>query len=437
MEKTTKTFSQISEEMKCDTRLLNESEDLNIKAKILKGILESEEEYKKLKSGIGSDASDDEVLESMNIIIEKYISYLLTSQIINEAEEEDEEEKNTEPEPESEPEEEPVPEDDEVSDDEDTTENLEKEIEKETDVEKKEQLQVLASIIKQKLIHKFAKTPVDINRITKILTNFITRGHDENNIKNELDQRAFIDFSLDVMKILLNNKRIASLVGLEAMTEEAETSVITEAKKNTIKKKRRAKASKKSATDTISPKLDMLLRLGLVDQKLYSRTKRALTNKKASGSISIYRNLLFDLLDDIIQYIQKDPTLYNRMRINVMKEMKNSLPKKEDLIAAYESGCECRKNGLTEEELPEEYMNDEFLREAWYKGFNDDSKPQFKKPHKKDSPHYRTDHHYGDGDIDPETVPVFKSSLTKQEPEKEEEPKKKFNLNTLLQRMRP
>jgi hypothetical protein len=26
----------------------------------------------------------------------------------------------------------------------------------------------------------------------------------------------------------------------------------------------------------------------------------------------------------------------------------------------------------------------------------------------KDSPHYRTNHHYGHGDIDPETVPVFK-----------------------------
>ncbi len=36
--------------------------------------------------------------------------------------------------------------------------------------------------------------------------------------------------------------------------------------------------------------------------------------------------------------------------------------------------------------------------------------PKFK-PHKqKDSPHYRTDHHYGYGDIDPQTVPVFKPS---------------------------
>ena len=31
-----------------------------------------------------------------------------------------------------------------------------------------------------------------------------------------------------------------------------------------------------------------------------------------------------------------------------------------------------------------------------------------KKP--KDSPHYKTDHHYGHGDIDPATIPVFKPS---------------------------
>ena len=26
----------------------------------------------------------------------------------------------------------------------------------------------------------------------------------------------------------------------------------------------------------------------------------------------------------------------------------------------------------------------------------------------KDSPHYRTDHHYGHGDIEPSTIPIFK-----------------------------
>jgi len=36
-----------------------------------------------------------------------------------------------------------------------------------------------------------------------------------------------------------------------------------------------------------------------------------------------------------------------------------------------------------------------------------------KKPSKKrkDSPHYKTDHHYGHGDIDPATIPIFKPSF--------------------------
>ena len=41
-------------------------------------------------------------------------------------------------------------------------------------------------------------------------------------------------------------------------------------------------------------------------------------------------------------------------------------------------------------------------------------KPAFKPMKKagdKDSPHYRTDHHYGYGDIDPKTIPVFKPSF--------------------------
>jgi hypothetical protein len=418
-----KNYSQIFEEMKSDIRLLNESQRMSTNVGIIRPLFEAAEECNCLKKGISPNSTDEEVLEAIDVLSEKYLSYLLSSEFLAEAEEEE----NTEPDPPTE--EEPLPNEEETEPEET---NIEKEIADETDEEKKERLQVLDSIIKQKLIHKFAKTPVDINRITKTLINFITKGHDEAQIKNELDQRAFIDFSLDVMNVLLKNKRIASLVGLEAITEEKE--VITEAAKgkNPIKKKRREKNAPKKV-DTISPKLDMLLRLGLVDKKLYARAKRALANKKATGSISIYRNILFDLLDDIIQYIQKDPTLYNRMRINVMKEMKNSLPKKEDLIAAYESGQDCRRKGLTEDELPEEFMTDEFLKEAWYKGFNNKEKPQFKKPQEKDSPHYRTDHHYGDGDIDPETVPIFKSSLNKDEDDIDE---KKSRFRDILQKIR-
>ena len=94
-------------------------------------------------------------------------------------------------------------------------------------------------------------------------------------------------------------------------------------------------------------------------------------NKKAAGSVPVLRNLLFDILDKIVNYIQKDPVLYNRLRINVMKEFRSSLPKKDDFNAAYEDGMKKGQEMLTEEdpEIPSQYAGHYFTKNAWKQGF--------------------------------------------------------------------
>jgi len=189
-----------------------------------------------------------------------------------------------------------------------------------TDPTIKKKLAVLKSVIRPRLIVPFSNSPADTTRIMNTLTNYIKTGSDENQATGELDQRALIDFLLDLMNSIVNNRNLASLVSKNATVTSVSESIISEAKA--------PKNSKKKATsdEIIDVKLDMLLKLGLVDQKLYSRAKKALTNKKVAGTVPYLRNLLFDLLDRLISYIKKDPTLYNRIRINVMKEMKGMLP---------------------------------------------------------------------------------------------------------------
>jgi len=117
----------------------------------------------------------------------------------------------------------------------------------------------------------------------------------------------------------------------------------------------------------------MLLKLGLVDAKIYNRAKRALSNKKNAGTVPYLRNLLFDLLDKLISYIKKDTTLYNRIRLNVMKEMKANLnvtlPMKKEIEEAINAGREAAASGK-DAEVPESYSKHYFTKEAWLEGYN-------------------------------------------------------------------
>lgn len=206
-------------------------------------------------------------------------------------------------------------------------------------------------------------------RIVKILVKFVETDSDaDEKVISPAEKEIMTDVAFDLLNVIMRNKHIVSLLGTEAraILNSEYNPLLTEStkKKSTTAKKKK----KKKVEDKVTPKLDMLLRLGLVDKKLYARAKRALASKKALGSIPMYRNILFDMLDDIVKYIQKDPTLYNRLRINVMKEAKNLLPKKESVETAYESGKACRIENM---EMPKEYENDHILKSAWERGYNE------------------------------------------------------------------
>jgi hypothetical protein len=237
-----------------------------------------------------------------------------------------------------------------------------KEEEPVTDPEIKKKLAVLNTIIKPKLIFKYADTNSDRNRVIAALTDYIKTGSDESKATAELDQRALVDLLFDLIDVLTTNRNLATLVTKNATASSVSESVILEAKK-------KSKSKKKTSEETVDVKLDMLLKLGLVDQKIYSRAKKALTNKKAAGTVPYLRNLLFDLLDRLISYIKKDPTLYNRIRINVMKEMKGILPTKKELEEASCAGRKAAESGKMKE-VPETYSNHYFTKEAWMQGYD-------------------------------------------------------------------
>lgn len=229
---------------------------------------------------------------------------------------------------------------------------------KEITPEAKKKLQILRSVIRPRLINKFADANADQNRVYNAIKNYLESGEDEEVIKTELDQRALIDFCLDLLNVILSNKNLSNLISRDASVTSLGESYIVEGKKKKQKK----------TEETIDVKLDMLLKLGLVDKKIYNRAKRALSNKKSAGTVPYLRNLLFDLLDKLISYIKKDTTLYNRIRLNVMKEMKSSLPLKKELEEAKAAGKEAAKMGQ-ESIVPEKYSH-YFTKEAWIEGYN-------------------------------------------------------------------
>jgi len=233
---------------------------------------------------------------------------------------------------------------------------------KEVSPEAKKKIAVLRTIIRPRLINKFANNTADQNRVFNAIKAYLESGEDEESIKTELDQRAIIDFCLDMLDIILSNKNLAGLISRDTAATALSESVVNEAKKK-----------KKTSEESVDVKLDMLLKLGLVDAKIYNRAKRALSNKKSAGTVPYLRNLLFDLLDKLISYIKKDTTLYNRIRLNVMKEMKANLnitlPMKKEIEEATIAGREAAASGK-DAEVPEAYSKHYFTKEAWLEGYN-------------------------------------------------------------------
>lgn len=252
-----------------------------------------------------------------------------------------------------------------------TSDDLDQAIANEKDADIKKKLATLKTIIVPRLITKFANNNSDRNRLIRSLTAYITKGDDEEVITTDIDQRAILDLFFDMLDVITANRQLAQLLSRNAFLTSSydpiTESILLEAKK-------KSNSKKKDEDDSgVSTKLNILLRLGLVDEKLYSRAKKALGNRKAAATIPQLRNILFDLLDKLIVYIKKDPTIYNRLRINVMKEMKGTLPTKLEVIEAKKAGIAAAAAGDSKESIPEKYRNQFFTKEAWIEGYNSDT----------------------------------------------------------------
>lgn len=249
-------------------------------------------------------------------------------------------------------------------------ENIEEKIKAEIDTEQDEvKKQILINLLDLvPALKKFSKDTY--KNVLTLLYNFQKSGDDESKI-SESDKLIMADIAYDIMNTIVKNKDLVSIINTESkIMINSSYEPIMESELDEAKKKK--KPGKKKKDEGAGPKLEVLLRLGLVPKELFTRAKKALNAKKETGSIPMYRNLLFDILSEIVSYIEKDPTLYNRMRINVMKEVKKSYPTKQTIMNAFEEGKKCKAE---EREMPQEFEEDYMLKSAWTRGFNDKTPP--------------------------------------------------------------
>lgn len=255
------------------------------------------------------------------------------------------------------------------------TSDTEKTSEKEEDDEVikdpviKKKVAIFKSLIRPRMLDIFVTDNTDRTRVREALLDYIKNGTDESKIKDELTQRSLIGLLLKVIDMMASNRDLTSLFVRNVTASAISESILLESKKKSRKKK-------KKTEETVDEKLDMLLKLGLVDTSIYNRAKRALNNKKTAGTVPYLRNILFDLLDKLVSYIKKDSTIYNRIRLNVMKEMKGTLPSKKDLDLVKEAGklsCESGEERI----VPETYKKNFFTNQAWLAGY-DSTQPKEK-----------------------------------------------------------
>jgi hypothetical protein len=226
----------------------------------------------------------------------------------------------------------------------------------------KKKVAIFKSLIKPRMLDIFVTDKTDRTRVREAILNYIINGKDESKIKDEITQRSLIGFLLKVIDIMTSNRDLTSLFVKHTTISSISESLILESKKKSRKKK-------KKSEETVDDKLDMLLKLGLVDTSIYNRAKRALNNKKAASTVPYMRNILFDLLDKLVSYIKKDSTIYNRIRLNVMKEMKGTLPSKKDLDNIKNEGREAYQSNKPKS-VPEMYKNNFFTNQAWLAGYD-------------------------------------------------------------------
>ncbi|MCX8008160.1 MAG: hypothetical protein N3A54_00485 [Patescibacteria group bacterium] len=179
-------------------------------------------------------------------------------------------------------------------------------IETETDEEKRKKLVNLKQYIIPHIVKIFLKGKTNREEFIQALLKHIKDEKIPASLKSEV-KSDIIKLFFNIIDIISSDRKMSSL-----LSTNAGTSIIYEAK---TKKKR------KSVLDSISKKLEYLLRLGLVDKKLVIRAKKALTMDKVTAStIKIYRDLILDILSEILEYIEKDQMIYNKIRMILSKK---------------------------------------------------------------------------------------------------------------------
>lgn len=180
-------------------------------------------------------------------------------------------------------------------------------IDSEEDKEKKKRFINLQDQIIPNFINVFIKNKEKRDDIIQILIRHIKDGKSPN--LNSDQKRAFIEMFFVIFDIICDDEKLADL-----FTTNAPFTAIYESK---------TRKKKKSILDRVSKKLEFLLRIGLSDKRFIARVKRALTMDKVSAvTIKIYRDIILDLVSDIINYIENDRVIYNKIRMILMKKGK-------------------------------------------------------------------------------------------------------------------
>ena len=189
------------------------------------------------------------------------------------------------------------------------------------DQDKKKKLVVLKNYLIPDFINIYVKSKEKREALVQTLLKHIDEETVPTSIPSSVKSTIITLFFI-LMDVLSDDRKLADI-----LTTNLSGSVIYESKKT--------KRRRKSIVDKVSRQLEYLLRIGLTDKRFVLRLKKALTMDKVSATtIKMYRDLILDLLSEIIEYIEKDKTIYNRIRTILTK--KSNLIEEKDVAELQE-----------------------------------------------------------------------------------------------------
>lgn len=187
-------------------------------------------------------------------------------------------------------------------------------IDTEQDPVKKKKLIHLKKYIIPEFINVYLTNSEQKKELVQVLLKHLNDEKVPVSLKSEI-KSSIVKLFFNIIDIILDDRNTANLFATNSAN-----SVIYEAKKT----------KSTSVVDRVSKKLEYLLRIGLTDKRFIHRVKKALTmNKVSAASIKVYRDIIFDLISQVLEYIENDAVLYNKLRMILTK--KNALIKETDL----------------------------------------------------------------------------------------------------------